>query len=128
MTSRSDGTLVPDVKVGAWEMPWNAKPDAGRLAKGIPPSNFWASDPNASIRLAASTPPRASGSTTSVSSGALTYAGTPPRTTGSVTRATPTTPSSSAPATASPTSSSAPTVSSSPAASRAATCTSKTPG
>jgi uncharacterized protein len=27
-------------------MPWNAKPDAGRLAPGIPPSNFWASDPN----------------------------------------------------------------------------------
>jgi uncharacterized protein len=41
-----DGTLVPDVKVGAWQMPWNAKPDAGRLAPGIPPSNFWASDPN----------------------------------------------------------------------------------
>ena len=42
----ADGTLVPDVKVGAWQMPWNAKPDAGRLAPGIPPSNFWASDPN----------------------------------------------------------------------------------
>jgi DUF2075 family protein len=42
----ADGTLIPDVKVGAWEMPWNAKPDAGRLAPGIPPSNFWASDPN----------------------------------------------------------------------------------
>ncbi len=41
-----DGTLVNDVKVGAWQMPWNAKPDAGRLAPGIPPSNFWASDPN----------------------------------------------------------------------------------
>jgi hypothetical protein len=41
-----DGTLVPDVKVGAWQVPWNAKPDAGRLAPGIPPSNFWASDPN----------------------------------------------------------------------------------
>ena len=26
-------------------MPWNAKPDAGRLAAGIPSSNFWASDP-----------------------------------------------------------------------------------
>jgi hypothetical protein len=24
----------------------NARPDAGRLAPGIPPSNFWASDPN----------------------------------------------------------------------------------
>ena len=26
-------------------MPWNAKPDAGRLAAGIPKSNFWAADP-----------------------------------------------------------------------------------
>jgi len=41
-----DGTLVTDVKVGAWQMPWNARPEAGRLAPGIPPSNFWASDPN----------------------------------------------------------------------------------
>ena len=41
-----DGTLVNDVKVGAWQMPWNARPDAGRLAPDIPPSNFWASDPN----------------------------------------------------------------------------------
>ena len=41
-----DGTLVNDVKIGKWEMPWNAKPDAGRLADGVPPSHFWASDPN----------------------------------------------------------------------------------
>lgn len=41
---KSDGTLVPDVTVGEWSMPWNAKPDAGRLAKNIPKSNFWASD------------------------------------------------------------------------------------
>ncbi len=41
----ADGTLVNDVKVGAWQMPWNARPDAGRLAPGIPPSNFWASRP-----------------------------------------------------------------------------------
>jgi uncharacterized protein len=27
-------------------MPWNAMPDAGKLAAGIPKSNFWASDPN----------------------------------------------------------------------------------
>ena len=40
-----DGSLVPDVKVGAWQMPWNAKPDAGRLADGIPQSGFWASNP-----------------------------------------------------------------------------------
>jgi DUF2075 family protein len=39
-----DGTLVPDVQVGNWSMPWNAKPEAGRLATGIPKANFWASD------------------------------------------------------------------------------------
>jgi DUF2075 family protein len=42
----ADGTLVPDVKVGSWQMPWNARPDATRLAPGIPPSTYWASDPN----------------------------------------------------------------------------------
>jgi uncharacterized protein len=40
-----DGSLVKDVQVGSWASPWNAKPDAGRLAAGIPKSNFWASDP-----------------------------------------------------------------------------------
>jgi DUF2075 family protein len=40
-----DGSLVPDVKVGAWQMPWNARPDAGRLAVGIPKADFWASNP-----------------------------------------------------------------------------------
>lgn len=39
-----DGSLVPDVKVGTWQMPWNAKSDAGRLANGIPQERFWASD------------------------------------------------------------------------------------
>jgi DUF2075 family protein len=43
---QADGSLVPDVKLEGWSMPWNAKPDAGRLAPGIPKSNFWASDPN----------------------------------------------------------------------------------
>ncbi|WP_222622702.1 DNA/RNA helicase domain-containing protein [Ramlibacter albus] len=43
---RPDGTLVPDVKLGNWSMPWNAKPDAGRLARDIPKSTFWPSDPN----------------------------------------------------------------------------------
>ena len=42
---RPDGTLVPDVTLGGWSMPWNAKPDAGRLAAGVPKSNFWARDP-----------------------------------------------------------------------------------
>jgi DUF2075 family protein/Mrp family chromosome partitioning ATPase len=41
-----EGTLVNDVKIGTWEMPWNARPDAGRLAPNVPPSNFWASNPN----------------------------------------------------------------------------------
>jgi hypothetical protein len=41
----ADGTLVNDVVVGDWSMPWNAKPDAGRLAPGIPKSNYWATDP-----------------------------------------------------------------------------------
>ena len=40
-----DGTLVSDVKVGDWEMPWNAKPGAKKLVKEIPPSSLWATDP-----------------------------------------------------------------------------------
>jgi len=40
-----DGTLVADVVVGDWAMPWNARPNAGRLAEGIPASHFWATDP-----------------------------------------------------------------------------------
>lgn len=42
---REDGTLVDDVVVGSWSRPWNARPDKGRLAPGIPKSDFWASDP-----------------------------------------------------------------------------------
>jgi hypothetical protein len=40
-----DGTLVDDVVIGDWRRPWNARPGAGRLAKGIPPSDLWATDP-----------------------------------------------------------------------------------
>jgi uncharacterized protein len=40
-----DGTLVNDVQINGWSMPWNAKPDSRRLATGIPKSNYWASDP-----------------------------------------------------------------------------------
>jgi DUF2075 family protein len=40
-----DGTLVPDVKIGTWQMPWNARSDAGRLADSIPQERYWASDP-----------------------------------------------------------------------------------
>lgn len=39
----SNGTLVEDVVIGGYARPWNAKPDAGRLAPGIPKSNLWAS-------------------------------------------------------------------------------------
>ncbi len=41
-----DGTLCEDVIIDEYRRPWNAKPDARRLAKGIPKSNFWAYDPN----------------------------------------------------------------------------------
>jgi uncharacterized protein len=40
-----DGELVDDVKLPDWSMPWNAKPESRGLARGIPKSNFWASDP-----------------------------------------------------------------------------------
>lgn len=40
-----DGTLVDDVVIENWAMPWNARPNAGRLAEGIPASHFWATDP-----------------------------------------------------------------------------------
>lgn len=40
-----DGSLVDDVVVGEWSMPWNAKPDSSRLGPGIPKSQFWSSDP-----------------------------------------------------------------------------------
>ena len=37
------GGLEPDVRVGDWSMPWNAKSDARKLGPGIPKSDFWAS-------------------------------------------------------------------------------------
>lgn len=40
-----DGTLVEDVSIGDWHMPWNARPEAARLAPGIPKASYWASDP-----------------------------------------------------------------------------------
>jgi DUF2075 family protein len=42
----NDGTLVEDVEIGRFSRPWNAKPNAGRLAKGIPKASLWAHDPN----------------------------------------------------------------------------------
>ncbi|MBZ2195396.1 DUF2075 domain-containing protein [Ruania sp. N2-46] len=40
---RKDGSLVPDVRIGAWSRPWNLKSD--RAVGGAPPSSLWASDP-----------------------------------------------------------------------------------
>jgi uncharacterized protein len=40
-----DGQLVPDVVVGEFQRPWNARSDAGRLAPGIPKEALWANDP-----------------------------------------------------------------------------------
>ncbi len=40
----NDGTLVNDVVLDGFERPWNAKPDAGKLAKGIPKSSLWATE------------------------------------------------------------------------------------
>ncbi len=39
------GGLVNDVVVGEYARPWNARPDAKRLARGIPKSSLWAHDP-----------------------------------------------------------------------------------
>src|SRR5208283_3878625 len=41
-----EGFLLNDVVVGPFERPWNARPDAGRLAPGIPKAPVWAYDPN----------------------------------------------------------------------------------
>ena len=43
---KSDGTLIKDVLIEGYSRPWNAKPDARRLAAGIPKAPLWAYDPN----------------------------------------------------------------------------------
>ena len=108
------GELEADVRVGDWSMPWNAKSDAGRLAPGIPKSNFWASDPRGSTRSAASTQRRASSSTTSASSSAPISSTGRSMGDGSASATSRTTASSAAasPSSSSPTSSRAPTASS----------------
>lgn len=42
----ADGTLVNDVVIGEYKRPWNANPEAKRLARGIPKAVNWARDPN----------------------------------------------------------------------------------
>jgi DUF2075 family protein len=41
----ADGSLVRDVEVGDWSMPWNAKPEAKRRSSDVPSSDHWALDP-----------------------------------------------------------------------------------
>ena len=41
-----DGTLKDDVIIGEYKRPWDAKPEAKRLAPGIPKASLWAYDPN----------------------------------------------------------------------------------
>jgi hypothetical protein len=43
---KQDGSLVADVGIGDYQRPWNAKPEATKLAKGIPKATLWAHDPN----------------------------------------------------------------------------------
>lgn len=41
-----DGNLFNDVVIGDYKRPWDAKPDARKLAKDIPKASLWAYDPN----------------------------------------------------------------------------------
>ena len=41
----AEGNLVADVQIDGFRRPWNAKPEARKLRRGIPPAPFWASDP-----------------------------------------------------------------------------------
>lgn len=41
-----DGSLADDVVLGTFQRPWNAKPDSGKLAPGIPKASLWAYQPN----------------------------------------------------------------------------------
>lgn len=42
---KADGTLIDDVEINDFRRPWNAKPEARRLARNIPPAPLWAYDP-----------------------------------------------------------------------------------
>ncbi len=41
-----DGTLPSDVIIGDYKRPWDARPEAKKLAPGIPKASLWAYDPN----------------------------------------------------------------------------------
>lgn len=40
-----DGTLKDDIVLGGYVRPWNAHPEATRLAPNIPKASYWATDP-----------------------------------------------------------------------------------
>ena len=42
----SVGNLNDDVVIGDYRRPWDARPEARKLAKGIPKATLWADDPN----------------------------------------------------------------------------------
>ena len=42
----SEGNLNDDVIIGDYKRPWDARPEARKLAKGIPKATLWADDPN----------------------------------------------------------------------------------
>ncbi len=42
----NNGMLADDVVIGDFKRPWNAKPEAGKLAPGVPKATLWANDPN----------------------------------------------------------------------------------
>lgn len=42
----NNGNLVNDIVIGSYKRPWNAKPEARKLAPGIPKATLWATDPN----------------------------------------------------------------------------------
>ena len=41
-----DGNLKNDVVIGGYRRPWDARPEAKKLAPGIPKATLWADDPN----------------------------------------------------------------------------------
>lgn len=43
--AKGDGTLPHDVTLDGFSMPWNARPEAKRLAPGIPKASVWAYEP-----------------------------------------------------------------------------------
>ena len=43
--AKADGTLVEDVVIGDFARPWNARPEATHLARGIPKAPLWAYNP-----------------------------------------------------------------------------------